>query len=410
MADGGRTDAGKTDGGVPEESPRDGAAGLAVACLSAFAAEAGLMLALVDGVSPGGWIGWGVGHAAVVAALAVWTLNRRRRRVDERFAGLLAIGTAFLGPSGPLCVGLSVAAHAVFRRYATGFHDWYLSLFPESENDPAQELYELIVTGRERAGAAAVDSFTDVMTVGSPQQKQAVIALVSRHFRPSFTPALKLGLADSDPSVRVQAATATARVEHEFNERWQKLERVADGAPESAAARHALARHLDDYAFCGLLDANREQELRRKALEHYRAALEIATQVGDRFLTIGDRLNIGLVLARVGDAVEGEGLLRQVLDDRVRGNLIDGNIVWTLWGLALAAARRGDLERAARLYGGAVRLSESVGFPVAPADRAAFEADIDATRATLGESAFAAARADGAALPHPALFALALDE
>lgn len=294
MADGGRADVIKADGGVPEESPRDGAAGLAAACLSAFAAEAGLTLALVDGVSPGGWIGWGVGHAAVVAALAVWTLIRRRRRVDERFAGLLVIGTAFLGPSGPLCVGLSAAAHAVFRRYATGFHDWYLSLFPESESDPAQELYELIVTGRERAGAAAVESFTDVMTVGSPQQKQAVIALVSRHFRPSFTPALKLGLADSDPSVRVQAATATARVEHEFNERWQKLERVADGAPESAAARHALARHLDDYAFCGLLDANREQELRRKALEHYRAALAAAPAEE------GLRNDLGRLLLRVG--------------------------------------------------------------------------------------------------------------
>lgn len=298
MADGGQTDAGQLDAGVPEETPTGGAAGFFAACLSAFAAEAGLTLALADGVLPGGWIGWGVGHIAVAAALAAWTWRRRRSRVDERFSGLLAICTAFLGPSGPLCVGLSAAAHAVFRRYATGFHDWYLSLFPESQSDPAQELYELIVTGRERAGAAAVDSFTDVMTVGSPQQKQAVIALVSRHFRPSFTPALKLGLADSDPSVRVQAATATARVEHEFNERWLKLERAADSAPDSAAARHALARHLDDYAFCGLLDGNREQELRRKALDYYRAALAAAP--ADEAL----RSDLGRLLLRVGLVAE----------------------------------------------------------------------------------------------------------
>lgn len=298
MADGGRTDAGQLEGGVPEEALKGGAAGFLAASLSAFAVEAGLTVALADGVLPGGWIGWGAGHVAVAAALAAWTWRRRRRRVDERFSGLLAICTAFLGPSGPLCAGLSVGAHAVFRRYATGFHDWYLSLFPESQSDPAQELYELIVTGRERAGAAAVDSFTDVMTVGSPQQKQAVIALVSRHFRPSFTPALKLGLADSDPSVRVQAATATARVEHEFNERWLKLERAADSAPDSAAARHALARHLDDYAFCGLLDANREQELRRKALDYYRAALAAAP--ADEAL----RNDLGRLLLRVGLVAE----------------------------------------------------------------------------------------------------------
>lgn len=310
MADGGQTDAGQFDGDVPEETRTGGAAGFLAACLSAFAAEAGLTLALADGVLPGGWIGWGAGHVAVAATLAAWTWRRRRRRVDERFSGLLAIGTAFLGPSGPLCVGLSAAAHAVFRRYATGFHDWYLSLFPESQSDPAQELYELIVTGRERAGAAAVDSFTDVMTVGSPQQKQAVIALVSRHFRPSFTPALRLGLADSDPSVRVQAATATARVEHEFNERWLKLERAADSAPDSAAARHALARHLDDYAFCGLLDANREQELRRKALDYYRAALAAAPAEASAGAPAeapaeeGLRNDLGRLLLRVGLVAE----------------------------------------------------------------------------------------------------------
>lgn len=298
MADGGKTDAGQTDGGVPEEAPRAGAAGFAAATLLAFAAEAGLTLALADGALPGGWVGWAAGHAAIAGLLMAWTLRRRRRRMDERFAGLLAVGTAFLGPSGPLCAGLSAGAHAVFRHYATGFHDWYLSLFPESQSDPAQELYELIVTGRERAGAAAVESFTDVMTVGTPQQKQAVIALVSRHFRPSFTPALKLGLGDSDPSVRVQAATATARVEHEFNERWLKLERAVEGAPDSAAARHALAHHLDDYAFCGLLDANREQELRRKALDQYRAALGMAP--ADEAL----RSDLGRLLLRVGLVAE----------------------------------------------------------------------------------------------------------
>lgn len=287
-----------TDVSVPEEAPKTGGAGFAAAALLAFAAEAGLTLALAEGVSPGGWGGWLAGHAVVVGGLAAWTRRRRRRRVDERFAGLLAVSTAFLGPSGPLCAGLSAAAHAVFRRYATGFHDWYLSLFPESQTDPAQELYEMIVAGRERAGVAAVDSFTDVMTVGSPQQKQAVIALVSRHFRPAFTPALKLGLADSDPSVRVQAATATARVEHDFNERWLKLERAADSAPAAAAARHALARHLDNYAFCGLLDANREQELRRKALEQYRAALAMAPADD------GVRNDLGRLLLRVDLAAE----------------------------------------------------------------------------------------------------------
>ena len=176
----------------------------------------------------------------------------------------------------------------------------------------------------------------------------------------------------------------------------------------------ALSRELNvqGWVQAHILNSLGEDARRRgdydRALEHYRAALEMATRVGDRFLMMGERLNIGLVLARVDDAREGEFLLRQDLDERVRGDLIDGNTVWNLWGLAVFAARHGDPERAARLYGGAVRLSESTGFPVAPADRAAFEVDIAAMREALGEVAFAAAWAGGAALTQAALFALAL--
>ena len=54
-------------------------------------------------------------------------------------------------------------------------------------------------------------------------------------------------------------------------------------------------------------------------------------------------------------------------------------------------------RHAARLFGAAARLSETTGFAVAPADRALYEADRAAARAALGETAFAAAWAEGAA-------------
>ncbi|MCC6627819.1 MAG: AAA family ATPase [Chloroflexi bacterium] len=134
------------------------------------------------------------------------------------------------------------------------------------------------------------------------------------------------------------------------------------------------------------------------ALAHYRAALEMATRIGDRFLMMGEQLNMGLVLVRDGDAAEGEALLRRNLREHARIGLINSNIVWNLWGLAVAATRRGDPEQAARLYGGAARLSETTGFAVAPADRALYETDIAATQTALGDTAFAAAWAEGEAL------------
>ncbi|WP_448204813.1 tetratricopeptide repeat protein [Azospirillum sp. sgz302134] len=301
---------------VLEEAPRHGTGDLLGAALLAFVVEMGAVAVAL------GWLPvpyaavWALaGHLAVVAALALWVRGRVRRGLDMRLAGLLLVTTPFLGALGPGCTLLTTVLHAVFHRYASGFQEWYLSLFPESQMEPAQELYELIVSGRESSHLAAAESFTDVMSVGSPQQKQAVIALVARHFRPAFTPALKAGLADSDPSVRVQAATATARVEHEFNERWLALDHAAQADPQDVNACLALARHLDDYAFCGLLDTNREQEIRDKARDGYRRCLELVPDDDEV------RHDLGRLLLRCGQ-VEGaastlEPLVERTADRRI---------------------------------------------------------------------------------------------
>lgn len=298
-----------------EGAPRRGTGDLLAGIALALAAEAAVVALPALGWLPTsyGLAGAFAAHVGVVAALAFWVRSRARRGLDLRLAGLLLVTTPVLGPLGPACTLLTTALHAVFHRYATGFQEWYLSLFPENQIEPAQELYELIVSGRETSHLAAAESFTDVMSIGSPQQKQAVIALVARHFRPAFTPALKAGLADSDPSVRVQAATATARVEHEFNERWLALEEDARANPQDASAGLALARHLDDYAFCGLLDTNREQEIREKAREGYRRCLELAPDDDEA------RHDFGRLLLRCGLVKEAAGTLEPLVertDDR----------------------------------------------------------------------------------------------
>lgn len=292
---------------VLAEEPAAASGGLLAACLLTLAMESAILTLALQPL-PYPIAGAVAAHAAVLAALALWIRSRVRRGLDLRLAGLLVVTTPVLGPMGPVCTLATAALHALFRRYATGFQEWYLSLFPESEVEPAQELYELIVSGRETAHLAAGESFTDIMSVGSPTQKQAVIALVARHFRPAFTPALKAGLADADPSVRVQAATATARVEHEFNERWLTLDAAVHSNPDDAPTRHALARHLDDYAFCGLLDTNREAEIRDKSLEGYRRSLELAPEDDEI------RHDLGRLLLRCGHAAEAAATLEPLVD------------------------------------------------------------------------------------------------
>lgn len=298
-----------TDTLLPDEAPRLGVAGFLAVLSLALAAEVGLsLLALGVWPVPGAAYAAVAGHLGLTVLLSLWLLVRRRRGLDLRLPGLLAVTTLFLGPMGPAATLACAVLFAVFSHYAAGFQDWYLSLFPESQVEPAQELYELIVSGREQAHLAAAESFTDVMAVGTPSQKQAVIALVARHFRPAFTPALKLGLSDADPSVRVQAATATARVEHEFNERWLSLDKAVAGNPKDMGTRVALARHLDDYAFCGLLDTNREAEIRQKALDGYRACVALAPDDDEV------RHDFGRLLLRLGLVAQAQATLEPLVE------------------------------------------------------------------------------------------------
>jgi len=77
----------------------------------------------------------------------------------------------------------------------------------------------------------------------------------------------------------------------------------------------------------------------------------------------------------------------------------DLNNVWLivpcLDGLASLAARQDEFVRAARLWGTAEVLCESVGMHIAPIERANYERRVAAARAQLGAAAFASAWAQG---------------
>lgn len=267
-----------------------------------FSPEASAIFAPVPPVATGF-----IGHVLIVLSLCVWSFKKFRHLEDMRFPGLLTITTTFLGVLGPLFTLVTVLLYLVFRTVATNFHEWYVSLFPEHHYGEAEMLYEQISTGRDQSTASAQDSFIDIMGLGTPGQKQAVVALVSRNFRPVFTPALKLALADKDPSVRVQAATAVARVENQFHEKWLTLESRTQRHPKDSVAWHALARHLDDYAFAGLLDVAREAEIRTRALTAYRACYELHPE------NSGARCDLGRLLLRLGNVLETAQILEPLI-------------------------------------------------------------------------------------------------
>jgi polysaccharide biosynthesis protein PelE len=212
-------------------------------------------------------------HTGVCAALAWWL--HRCTRTATRYDLLLLVTTFAFGPFGPigvLCAALLERYHA---RHAIDVEQWHAALFPKGEVDANAALWRRIgQRASDRPAEQRVTPFLDVLTFGSVPQRQAIIAIIAQQFDPAFAPALRAALRDEHNVVRVQAATAIARLENQFLERSLELEAAVRKAPDDVEAALALATHYDNQAFTGLLDSTREQECRVKAVSGYQRYLQ----------------------------------------------------------------------------------------------------------------------------------------
>lgn len=275
----------------------------------------------------------GAVHVVTVGVLAGVAWRFRPHGSPSRLLTLLALGTFFLGPFGPFGVLMATALHAWFRRRATPFEDWYASLFPEEVDEPSRRLFEMLTRGlADAASQENVTSFTDVLQYGSIEQKRAVISLLSRDFRPEFAPALLSALADPNPAVRVQAATAAANIESDFLDRAIELETAARRQPEDVGTQIEVARHFDDYAYSGILDEDRQKENRAKAESYYRRALDLDGARHDA------TLGVGRLLVRQGRLEEAEDWFEKGFQ---RGVIGANELSWYME----AAFRKGDFDK-----------------------------------------------------------------
>ncbi len=267
-------------------------------------------------------------HALALAVAGACVFRRSARQ--SRYGLLLWLSTAAFGPLGPGGVLLAMVVERQQARSATSLAEWHASLFPPSEEGAHAALWRQVgQRGHDRPATPDVTPFLDLLQFGSVPQRQAVIGIIVQQFSPAFAPALRAALRDDHNVVRVQAATAIARIEQQFFERTVALEAAVEQAPDDAAAVLALATHFDDQAFAGLLDPAREQACRTKATEWYGRRLEL--EPGDR--------NTEFRLARL--------LLRRGLpndaEPRFRRLAADGYPAATLWLMeSLFAARRFD--------------------------------------------------------------------
>ncbi|QIG94448.1 MULTISPECIES: tetratricopeptide repeat protein [unclassified Bradyrhizobium] len=214
--------------------------------------------------------------AGVSGASASWLY---RRGEHSPIFLLFVVSVIALGPIGAAGSTIAALLHLVFVRRAIPFERWYASLFPGAEHDQVRALYATIALRGAGPGARCTAApFTDILALGTVKQKETVITLITDNFIPAFSIALRRALNDAEPAIRVQAASAAARIENQFLVRSMAIAESRAAPRDEPERLLNLARLYDEYVQTGLMDETRANATRQQALELYEVVLSRGVQ------------------------------------------------------------------------------------------------------------------------------------
>ncbi|MFM9889847.1 MAG: tetratricopeptide repeat protein [Rickettsiales bacterium] len=281
-------------------------------------------------------------HLAVVGVTAILTYAQYKKGLDVQHLAMLTIVSATTSIFGTLGALFGFVGTLIFRARSQHFAEWYASIFPTDTPSDAQVIYDSILEGiDENPSHYGVMPFVDVMRLGSENQKRRALAKMTSRFSPRFSPAFKVALADSSNTIRVQAATAIAKIERDFGQRLERIEEARVREPRNTHLTMALAKFYDDYAFTGILDSELEKLNRERAVNTYKSYLQQDPNSSDAWVSIGR------LLFRDKKWAEAADWFRHALD---RGWKMNHMLMWYFECLFRLGQFR-ELRRALLEYG-----------------------------------------------------------
>lgn len=227
-------------------------------------------------------------HCIISAVAAIVTYAQYNRGLDVQHLAIMTIVSSVAGIFGTIGALFGFLSTLVFRSRSQEFSDWYESIFPTDLPSEPETIYDRIIEGiDENPSHYSVMPFTDVMRLGSENQKRRALAKMTSRFSPRFAPAFRLALSDHSNTIRVQAATAVAKVERDFGRKLERIEMARAKDPQNPVLTLALAKFYDDYAFTGVLDPELEKLNRERAINTYKTYLQHDPNASEAYTAIG---------------------------------------------------------------------------------------------------------------------------
>lgn len=290
-------------------------------------------------------------HCLISGVVALIAYAQYRKGMDVQHLALLSIVSSVAGIFGAVGALLGFIFSVVFRGRSYHFNEWYGTIFPTDLPSKPQTIYDSITEGLdENPSSYSVMPFADVMRLGSENQKRRALAKMTSRFNPRFAAAFKTALSDNNNTIRVQAATAIAKVEREFAAKLERIEMARAKQPNDAQLTLALAKFYDDYAFTGVLDAELEKLNRARAISSYKTYLQLDPNSAEAWVAIGR------LLYRDQQWAEAADWFRAALD---RGWKMNAMVLWYFECLFRLGQFR-DLRRAILEFGRGVTSQEEL--------------------------------------------------
>ncbi len=227
-------------------------------------------------------------HLAISTVVSLVAYAQYKAGVDVQHLALLAIVSSVTGIFGAVGSLFGFIFTLIFRTRSHNFREWYALIFPTDTPSEPQTIYDSIIEGLdENPSSYSVMPFTDVMKLGSENQKRRALAKMTSRFSPRFALAFKSALSDANNTIRVQAATAIAKVEREFAAKLDRIEQARAMHPNDPLLTLAMAKFYDDYAFTGVLDGELEKLNRARAINAYKSYLQQDPNSQEAWIAVG---------------------------------------------------------------------------------------------------------------------------
>ena len=294
-------------------------------------------------------------HAVV--ALAANLLAWRYAVAQDAAIATFRMTAALLLFLGPIALALATLLLVIQIVRPQAIHDaaaWHEHLFPNLAADPINEQIEAI--GRHQPGSqnsSEIESFYDVLHWGKLSEKEHVLSLISRSYRPEFAPVLREALGGDDLGLRAQAAAGLSLLETRTSARISTLQQAWREAPTDelrVKAAILLAQALSTAAHSSLYDETRTAEMRREIS----ALLSPIVAVGSNDPAQRAMLSaiLGRTMIQLGDVDAAVVTLEPVVAASEHADAAFGWLVEALFrksdftGLTALIARRRDLAAA----------------------------------------------------------------